>query len=436
MSFASLYAHGFARVAACTTDVYVADPARNAASVIEVSQQLSAEGVAVAVLPELTLTGYAVDDLLGQDALLDAVLAGLADIVEASTDLMPVIIVGAPLRHQARLFNTAVVIHRGRVLGVVPKIHLPTYREFYERRQFASGDGITGLEITIAGQRAPFGTDLLFAAADVRGLTVGVEICEDMFVPVPPSSGLALAGATVLVNLSGSPITIGRGRHPQRPVPDAVDALPGRLPVRRRRSGRVDHRPVLGRPDQHLRERAGNSGRGPLRGGSATDHRRHRSRPAAPGAGPAGHLRGQPAGGEHPSGVPDRRVHSRAAGRRPRSAPGGRAFPLRPGRSRPAGPGLLRGLQHPGRRPGPAAPRDQHREGRDRCLRRTGLHPCADRRRPGNGPARAAADQHPRLHDAGLRHRRRHQGQRLEADEGAGCHRAGAGHPADGAGRC
>ena len=210
MSFASLYAHGFARVAACTTDVYVAEPARNAASVIEVSRRLSAEGVAVAVLPELTLSGYAVEDLLGQDALLDAVLVGLADIVEASVDLLPVIIVGAPLRHRARLFNAAVVIHRGRVLGVVPKVHLPTYREFYERRQFASGHGITGEEITIAGQRAPFGTDLLFAAADVRGLTVGVEICEDMFVPVPPSSGLALAGATVLVNLSGSPITIGR----------------------------------------------------------------------------------------------------------------------------------------------------------------------------------------------------------------------------------
>ena len=210
MNFASLYAHGFARVAACTTDVYVADPARNAASVIEVARRASGEGVAVAVMPELTLTGYAVEDLLGQDALLDAVLVGLADIVTASADLLPVIIVGAPLRHNARLFNTAVVIHRGRVLGVVPKIHLPTYREFYERRQFASGDGIVGLEITIAGQRAPFGTDLLFEASDVRGLRIGVEICEDMFVPVPPSSQLALAGATVIANLSGSPITIGR----------------------------------------------------------------------------------------------------------------------------------------------------------------------------------------------------------------------------------
>ena len=210
MSFSSLYAHGFARVAACTADVYVADPLRNAASVVDVARPLSDDGVAVAVFPELALTGYAIEDLFGQDAVLDAVQAALGDIVAASADLLPVLIVGAPLRQGGRLFNTAVVIHRGRVLGVVPKIHLPNYREFYERRQFASGDGIVGQAIEVAGERVPFGTDLLFAAADVPGLVVGVEICEDMFVPVPPSSGLALAGATVLVNLSGSPITIGR----------------------------------------------------------------------------------------------------------------------------------------------------------------------------------------------------------------------------------
>jgi NAD+ synthase (glutamine-hydrolysing) len=210
MRFESLYAQGFARVAACTADVYIADPVRNAESVVEVSRRLSESGVAVAVFPELALTGYAVDDLLGQDILLDAVHEGVAAIARASAELLPVIIVGAPLRHRDRLFNAAVVIHRGRVLGVVPKIHLPNYREFYERRQFASGRGVAGLEIDVAGQRAPFGADLLFDAEDVPGLTVGVEICEDMFVPVPPSSGLALAGATVLANLSGSPITIGR----------------------------------------------------------------------------------------------------------------------------------------------------------------------------------------------------------------------------------
>jgi len=210
MTFHSLYAHGFARVAACTADVFLADPVRNAVSIVDVSRRCSEQGVAVAVFPELSLTGYAIDDLLGQDALLDAVHQGLDILIRASANLLPVIIVGAPLRHQARLFNTAVLIHRGEVLGVVPKLHLPNYREFYERRQFASGRGITGLSVDVAGRRAPFGVDLLFEALDVPGLMIGVELCEDMFVPVPPSSGLALAGATVLANLSGSPITIGR----------------------------------------------------------------------------------------------------------------------------------------------------------------------------------------------------------------------------------
>ncbi|GAA2010365.1 NAD(+) synthase [Nakamurella flavida] len=210
MTFASLYAHGFARVAACTITVRIADPIANAAEVIAVARECDEQGVAVAVLPELAMTGYALDDLFGQDALLDVVHAGLAEVIAASADLLPVIVVGAPLRHRDRLFNTAVVIHRGAVLGVVPKLHLPTYREFYERRQFASGDGIVGQEIAVAGHTVPFGLDLLFPASDVPGLTVGVEICEDMFVPVPPSSGLALNGATVLLNLSGSPITVGR----------------------------------------------------------------------------------------------------------------------------------------------------------------------------------------------------------------------------------
>ena len=210
MTFHSLYAHGFARVAACTADVVIADPVRNAESIVDVSRRCAEQGVAVAVFPELSLTGYAIDDLLGQDALLDAVHQGLDILIRASAELLPVIIVGAPLRHQARLFNTAVLIHRGEVLGVVPKLHLPNYREFYERRQFASGRGITGLSIEVAGRSAPFGLDLIFEAQDVPGLTIGVELCEDMFVPVPPSSGLALAGATVLANLSGSPITIGR----------------------------------------------------------------------------------------------------------------------------------------------------------------------------------------------------------------------------------
>ena len=139
------------------------------------------------------------------------------------------------------------------------------------------------------------------------------------------------------------------------------------------------------------------AGRGrAVRRGPAADHRRRRPRPAPPGAGPAGHLRGQPPRWRHRRALPDGRVHPRPAGRRPRAAADRGAVPVRAGRSRPAGPGLLRGLQHPGRRPGPAAARDQHRQGGDRRLRRSGLHPRADRRRPGDGPARPAADQHPR----------------------------------------
>lgn len=209
MDFLSAYAHGFARVAACTTPVTVADPARNAAAVIDVARTCHDDAVAVAVFPELCLSGYAIDDLLLQDTLLDAVQDALSQVVEASRDLRPVLVVGAPLLHGTRLLNVAVVVHRGRVLGVAPKSHVPTYREFYERRWFAPGDDVRGT-VTVCGQEVPVGPDLLFAATDVRGLVLHVEVCEDMWVPVPPSAQAALAGATVLVNLSSSPVTVGR----------------------------------------------------------------------------------------------------------------------------------------------------------------------------------------------------------------------------------
>ncbi len=212
MDFYSAYAHGFARVAACTLPVAVADPATNAARVIEQAQECDAEGVAVAVFPELALTGYAVDDLFLQDTLLEAVHAGVAAIVAASADLLPVLVVGAPLVHEGRVLNCAVVVHRGRVLGVAPKSYLPTYREFYERRWFAPGDDRRGASIELNGETVPLGPDLVFTAADVPGLAIHVEICEDLWVPVPPSSEAALAGATVLLNLSGSPITIARAQ--------------------------------------------------------------------------------------------------------------------------------------------------------------------------------------------------------------------------------
>ncbi len=212
MSFHSIYRHGFARVAACVTVSSVADPTANAAAIIVAARALHEKAAAVAVFPELCLSGYAIEDLVMQDSLLDSVERGLAAIAEASAELMTVLIVGAPLRFEARIYNCAIVIHRGAVLGVVPKTYLPTYREFYEGRHFASGAGLTGLQMTIGSIEAPFGVDLLFEAKDVPSLKIGVEICEDMWIPVTPGSELALAGATVLANLSGSPITIGRAR--------------------------------------------------------------------------------------------------------------------------------------------------------------------------------------------------------------------------------
>ncbi|MGV1086861.1 MAG: NAD(+) synthase [Mycobacterium sp.] len=209
MDFFSAYRHGFARVAACTHRTVLADPAANAQSVLRIARSCHDEGVAVAVFPELTLSGYSIEDILLQDSLLDAVESALADLVAASADLLPVLVVGAPLRHLHRLYNTAVVIHHGVILGVAVKSYLPTYREFYERRQMAPGDDMRGA-IRVLGTDVPFGPDLLFDAEDVPGLVLYVEICEDMFVPVPPSAQAALAGATVLANLSGSPITIGR----------------------------------------------------------------------------------------------------------------------------------------------------------------------------------------------------------------------------------
>jgi len=201
--------HGFVRVGACVPPVAVAEPAKNAAQVLALLQSAQAARAALLVFPELALSAYAIDDLLFQSALLDAVEAELARLVAASRDLASVFAVGAPLRWRGRLYNCGVVIHRGRVLGVVPKTYLPNYREFYERRHFASGEGVRGAAMSLAGQEAPFGVDLLF---DAGAFTFHVEICEDVWVPQPPSGPAAAAGAEILLNLSASNITIGKAQ--------------------------------------------------------------------------------------------------------------------------------------------------------------------------------------------------------------------------------
>lgn len=211
MNWYSLYEQGFARVAACTIMTAIADPASNLASIVDAARGAHHDGAVLAVFPELALTGYAIDDLVMQDAVLDAAEAAVGELITASEELRPVLVVGVPLRLGHRLYNCAVVVHRGRLLGVVPKTYLPTYREFYEARHYASGADVSG-SVEVAGHLAPAGNDLIFRAADLPGFALHVEICEDMWVPVPPSSLAALGGATVLANLSGSPITVGRAR--------------------------------------------------------------------------------------------------------------------------------------------------------------------------------------------------------------------------------
>lgn len=212
-AFRSSYRHGFARVAACSIPIQLAQPMANARAVLEMAQTCHDDGVALAVFSELTLSGYSIEDLLLQDVVLDAVREAVAAVLTGSLHLDTILVVGAPLVHDDRVYNTAVVIHRGRILGIVPKSYLPNYREFYERRQVAAGAGIEGqlsLRMPDTTLTVPFGSRLLFAADDHPGFVFHVEICEDFWVPIPPSAEAALAGATILTNLSGSPITIGR----------------------------------------------------------------------------------------------------------------------------------------------------------------------------------------------------------------------------------
>ena len=212
-TFNSIYSHDFARVAVCIPHVRVADPSFNNERTLELARQASERHAAVTLFPELGISAYSNEDLFHQEALLDATLASLERIVEASRDLFPLLLVGAPLRLEAKLFNCAVAIHRGRVLGVVPKSYLPNYREFYEKRQFTSGRDAIAREVRLSGESVPFGRDLIFEATDYEDLRVHAEICEDLWSPIPPSSYAALAGATVLCNLSASNITIGKAEY-------------------------------------------------------------------------------------------------------------------------------------------------------------------------------------------------------------------------------
>ncbi|NML05410.1 NAD(+) synthase [Sphingomonas sp. G-3-2-10] len=211
--FFSLHRQGMIRAGVCTPIATAGDPAANAEATIALAQAGDAENADLLVFPELNVTSYAIDDLHLQDALLDATEAGIAAIVAASATLKPVLLVGAALRRNGRVYNCALAIARGRILGVVPKSFLPNYREYYEKRWFASGIGLNGLSIDVAGQSVPFGTDLIFAASDLADFVFHIEICEDYWAPTPPSTAGALAGALVLCNLSASNIVVGKARE-------------------------------------------------------------------------------------------------------------------------------------------------------------------------------------------------------------------------------
>jgi NAD+ synthase (glutamine-hydrolysing) len=213
LPFHSPYRHGFVRVAACVPHGRVADPAHNAERVLVLARQASEAGAALAVFPELGLSAYSDDDLFHQDALQSAVLQGLATVVSGSRDLACIVLVGAPLALEDRLYNCAVAVYRGRILGVVPKRFLPNYREFYEKRHFTSGRQARATEIALLENVVPFGCDLLFHASAAPGFVFHVELCEDLWVPIPPSTYAAMAGATVLANLSASNATVGKSAY-------------------------------------------------------------------------------------------------------------------------------------------------------------------------------------------------------------------------------
>ena len=206
---------GFLKVAAAVPHVCVADCDYNIERIKGLAEQAAQRGVEIIAFPELSVTAYTCGDLLLQPTLLDAADDALAELIRATRRLPMVLIVGAPLRYGAAIYNCAVVFSQGKVMGVVPKSFIPDYSEFSENRVFTSGAGITEAQILVAGQEADFGTDLSF---DVNGVEFGVEICEDLWVPQPPSSQQALDGARVIFNLSASPEMVGKHAYQRQLV--------------------------------------------------------------------------------------------------------------------------------------------------------------------------------------------------------------------------
>ena len=282
MSFASLYSHGFVRVAAAVPRMRIGEPEFNAERTLELAARASREHASVVIFPELGISGYSIDDLLHQTALLDAVVGALEHVVSESASLSPVIVVGAPLRFEHGVFNTAVVIHRDRVLGrrcpraTCPNTASSTRSANSGRRATPFGDVV---RLFASSEEVPFGADLLFTARDLPEFILNVEICEDLWVPIPPSTYGALAGATVLANLSASNITIGKADYRRELcASQSARTIAGYL-YTAAGHGRVDDRPRVGRSSADLRERRHARRVRTVRDRRAADPRRPRSRP-------------------------------------------------------------------------------------------------------------------------------------------------------------
>ena len=211
--FNSIYAQGFLRAAVCAPKVALASPERNLEETLKLAKQASAQEAALAVFPELGLTGYSNDDLFFQDALLDGAQEAITELVRASRELKPVRLSVLPSLPKPSSSIAPSSSMAAGIPGAVPKTYLPNYREFYQKRQFTSGTKATAPVIQVGAELVPFGSDLIFVAENYPDFTVHVEICEDLWTPLPPSSYAALAGAMLLANLSASNITIGKAEY-------------------------------------------------------------------------------------------------------------------------------------------------------------------------------------------------------------------------------
>lgn len=203
---------GFLKVAAATPNLCVADCEYNTAAIIKEIKEAEKAGVKLLVLPELCITGYTCGDLFLQDTLLLAAMDGLRTVLEETAEKDVFVVLGMPFVKNGKLYNVAVAVQNGKLLGMVPKTHLPNYSEFYEARHFNPGT-VDFEEVAVFGKMVPFGTKLLFSCTQVPGFVVGIEICEDLWCAEPPSGSLAMAGAMLIANPSASDETTGKAEY-------------------------------------------------------------------------------------------------------------------------------------------------------------------------------------------------------------------------------